>query len=154
ETWRKQHATLIENIALLAERELSAFETNVVGRHWRTRRSGYWGYMHDFQTRVANRIFPKVQEMLGEYTEAFADFARGFEAYLHTLSQEGARISESLELGATLPFDVTGKLRESLQRTLQRAQDLIAAEEQRVTSLLEDFASDEVSERIDDARRK
>lgn len=151
---RKQHATLVESIALLAERELVAFEMNDVGRHWRTRRSGYWGYMSDFQTRVANRIFPKVQEMLGEYTEAFAEFARSFEVYLHTLSTEGASISESLELGATLPFDVTVKLKESLERSLQRAQDLIAAEEQRVTSLLDDFVSDEVSERIDEARRK
>jgi signal recognition particle receptor subunit beta len=151
---RKQHATLVENIALLAERELVAFEMNDVGRHWRTRRSGYWGYMSDFQTRVANRIFPKVQEMLGEYTAAFAEFARSFEVYLHTLSTEGASISESLELGATLPFDVTVKLKESLERSLQRAQDLIAAEEQRVTSLLDDFVSDEVSERIDEARSK
>lgn len=154
ETRRKQHATLVENIALLAERELTAFEMNDVARHWRTRRSGYWGYMSDFQNRVANRIFPKVQEMLGEYTQAFADFAHSFEVYLHTLSQEGAGISASLELGASLPFDVTAKLKESLERSLQRAQDLIAAEEQRVTSLLDDFVSDEVSERIDAARSK
>ena len=151
---RKQHATLVENIALLAERELVAFEMNDVGRHWRTRRSGYWGYMSDFQNRVANRIFPKVQEMLGEYTQAFADFARSFEVHLNTLSQEGASISASLELGATLPFDVTVKLKDSLERSLQRAQDLIAAEELRVTSLLDDFVSDEVSERIDAARGK
>lgn len=151
---RKQHATLVENIALLAERELVAFEMNDIGRHWRTRRSGYWGYMSDFQNRVANRIFPRVQEMLGEYTQAFADFARSFEVHLNTLSQEGASISASLELGATLPFDVTAKLKDSLERSLQRAQDLIAAEEQRVTSLLDDFVSDEVSERIDAARSK
>lgn len=151
---RKQHGTVTENIALLAERELAAFEMNDVGRHWRTRRSGYWGYMQDFQNRVANRIFPKVQEMLGDYTAAFAEFARSFEVYLQTLSKEGASISDSLELGATLPFDVTSKLKESLERSLQRAQELIAAEEQRVTSLLDDFVTDEVSERIDEARGK
>jgi len=154
ETRRKQHDTLVENIALLAERELAAFETNDVARHWRTRRSGYWGYMHDLQGRIANRIFPKVQEMLGEYTQAFAEFARSFEVYLEALSKDGANISASLELGASLPFDVTVKLKESLERSLQRAQDLISAEEQRVTSLLDDFVTDEVSERIDAARSK
>lgn len=151
---RKQHGALIENIALLAERELLAFEMNDVARHWRTRRSGYWGYMSDFQNRVANRVFPKVQEMLGDYTASFAEFAHSFEVYLNTLSKEGASISDSLELGATLPFDVTGKLKESLERSLQRAQDLIASEEQRVTSLLDDFVTDEVSERIDEVRGK
>jgi signal recognition particle receptor subunit beta len=154
ETRRKQHKTHMENIGLLAERELTAFEMNDVARHWRSRRSGYWGYMMDFQNRVANRIFPKVQEMLGEYTESFAEFVRGFETYLNKLSQDGASISDSLELGATLPFDVTGKLTESLERSIQRAQDLIAAEEQRVTSMLADFVSDEVSERIDATRTK
>lgn len=151
---RQQHGTLVENIALLAERELAAFETNDVARHWRTRRSGYWGYMHDLQGRVANRIFPKVQQMLGEYTQHFAEFARSFEVYLQALAKDGSSISESLELGESLPFDVTTKLKESLERSLQRAQDLIAAEEQRVTSLLDDFVTDEVSERIDETRSK
>ncbi len=154
EVRRAQHGTLVENIALLAERELATFETNDIGRHWRTRRSGYWGFMHGMQGRVANRIFPKVQQMLGEYTQHFAEFARSFEVYLQALAKDGAIISESLELGTSLPFDVTTKLKESLERSLQRAQDLIAAEEQRVTSLLDDFVSDEVSERIDAARSK
>lgn len=151
---RRQHDVLIENIGLLAEQQLGAFELNDVGRHWRTRRSGYWGYMSDFQARVANRIFPKVQEMLSDYTGLFAAFANGFEVYLNALSQEGAKISDSLELGSTLPFDVTGKLKESLERSLQSAQELITAEELRVTTMLDDFVSDEVSERITERRAK
>lgn len=151
---RRQHAILVENIGLLAEQQLGAFELNDVGRHWRTRRSGYWGYMSDFQARVANRIFPKVQEMLGDYTSLFAAFAKDFEVYLNSLSQEGAKISDSLELGSTMPFDVTVKLKESLERSLQSAQELITAEELRVTTMLDDFVTDEVSERITERRTK
>lgn len=150
----RQNQTSFETIALLAERELVAFELNDVARHWRTRRSGYWGHMSDFQTRVANRIFPKVQEMLGEYTDNFADFARGFEVQLDRLSVEGADIAQSLELGTTLPFDVTGKLKEALDKSLNRAQELIVVKELEVNKLLSDFVDDEVSERIDDARQK
>lgn len=151
---RRQHGILVENIGLLAEQQLGAFELNDVGRHWRTRRSGYWGYMSDFQARVANRIFPKVQEMLGDYTSLFAVFAKDFEVYLNALSQEGAKISDSLELGSTMPFDVTVKLKESLERSLQSAQELISAEELRVTTMLDDFVTDEVSERITERRTK
>ena len=151
---RRQHGMLVENIGLLAEQQLGAFELNDVGRHWRTRRSGYWGYMSDFQARVANRIFPKVQEMLGDYTGIFAKFTGDFEVYLNSLSQEGAKISDSLELGSTMPFDVTVKLKESLGRSLQSAQELIAAEELRVTTMLDDFVTDEVSERINERRAK
>lgn len=150
----RQHQSSLEIIALLAERELVAFELNDVARHWRTRRSGYWGYMVDFQTRVANRIFPKVQEMLNEYTETFAEFARGFETHLDRLSVEGARIAQSLELGTTLPFDVTCKLKDSLEKSLTRAQELIVAKELEVNKLLSDFVDDEVSDRIDEARGK
>lgn len=151
---RKQHRSLLETVALLAERELLAFEMNDVARHWRTRRSGYWGHMYDFQNRVANRIFPKVQEMLGEYTDTFAEFAQRFEVHLNTLSAEGADISQSMELGATLPFDVTAKLKDSLEKSLARAQDLIVAKELEVNKLLENFVDDEVSDRIDEARQK
>lgn len=151
---RSQHAMLHENISLLAESELAAFEANDVGRHWRTRRSGYWGYMAGLQTRVANRIFPKVQQMLGDYTDAFAAFAKAFEAQLSTLSNKGAAISEGLDLGATLPFDLTRKLKSSLERSMSNAQQLISDEELRVTSLLDDFIDDKVSDRIDQARTK
>ena len=151
---RRQHGILVENIGLLAEQQIGAFELNDVGRHWRTRRSGYWGYMSDFQARVANRIFPKVQEMLSDYTSLFAVFAKDFEIYLNLLSQEGAKTSDSLELGSTMPFDVDSKLKESLNRSLQSAQELISAEELRVTTMLDDFVTDEVSDRITERRAK
>ena len=151
---RRQHGILVENIGLLAQQQLGAFELNDVGRHWRTRRSGYWGYMSDFQARVANRIFPKVQEMLSDYTDLFARFVKDFEIYLDVLSQDGVKISDSLELGSTMPFDVTVKLKESLERSLQKAQELISAEELRVTTMLDDFVSDEVSDRITERRTK
>ena len=149
-----QHGNVLEVIALLAERELTAFENNDVGRHWRSRRHGHWGYMTDFQTRVANRIFPKVQEMLSEYTDTFAEFARAFETHLDRLSAEGALIAQSLELGTSLPFDVTIKLKDSLEKSLARAQELIVAKELEVNKLLSDFVDDEVSDRIDEARDK
>lgn len=150
----RQHKILIENVGLLAEQQLASFEVNDVGRHWRTRRSGYWGYMSDLQIRVANRIFPKVQEMLNDYTAVFSEFTNNFEIYLNVLSSEGSRISDSLELGSTMPFDVTIKLKDSLERTLHSAQSLISAEELRVTTLLEDFVNDEVSDRISERRAK
>jgi GTPase SAR1 family protein len=150
----ERHRITREVIALKAELELSAFETNDVARHWRTRRSGYWGHMADFQTRVANRIFPKVQEMLSEYTDTFAEFARGFETHLDRLSAEGSRIAQSLQLGTSLPFDVTSKLKDSLAKSLAKAQELIIVKELEVNNLLSEFVDDEVSDRIDQAREK
>ena len=48
----------IENIGLLAELELADFETNDVGKHWKTRRSGYWGYMHNSNVELLIEFSP------------------------------------------------------------------------------------------------
>ena len=151
---QRQHRNLIENVALMAKEQLHDLEVDDVGRHWRTRRSGYWGYMFGLQARVANRIFPKVQEMLSEYSALFSGFTDEFEISLNILSGQGQEISNKLELGSTMPFDVTSKLKESLQRSMRSAQELISTEEIRVTTLLDDFVSDEVSERINERRNR
>ena len=149
---RKQNNHIIETIGLLAERELDSFQLNDVGKHWRTRRSGSWGYMHDLQSRVANRIFPKVQQILSEMTEQFATFIGLFEKHLAALSHSSEDISTKLDLGASLPFDLTKTLMGSLEKSLKAANDLITDEELRIVSFLDDFVSEEVDDKISAAR--
>lgn len=149
---RRQNNHIIETIGLLAERELDSFQLNDVGKHWRTRRSGSWGYMHDLQSRVANRIFPKVQQILSEMTEQFATFVGLFEKHLAALSHTSENIASNLDLGANLPFDLTKILMGSLDKSLKAASDLITDEEQRIVSFLDDFVSEEVENKISDAR--
>jgi hypothetical protein len=150
----KRNVRLIETIGLLAERELAEFETNDVGRHWHTRRKGRWGYMRDLQGRVANRIFPRVQEMLSDMTAHFAVFIDHFAKHLSALSASSGELAGKLDLGATIPFDLTKTLAGSLDRSLSAANDLIAAEELHIVSFLDDFVSDEVSDKISAARKK
>lgn len=148
----KRNDHLIEAIGLLADRELGAFESSDVGKHWKTRRSGYWGYMHDLQGKVANRIFPRVQQLLSEMTSHFAVFVDHFEKHLSALSGSSRELVVKLDLGETLPFDLTKTLSGSLGKSLTAANELIAAEEQRIISFLDEFVSDEVSDKISAAR--
>ena len=154
EAANKRNNHLIETVGLIADRELGDFETNDVGKHWKTRRSGYWGYMHNLQGRVANKIFPRVQELLSDMTGHFASFVEHFEKHLSALSSSSGELAEKLELGASLPFDLTKTLVGSLDKSLSVANDLIATEEQQIISFLDDFVSDEVSEKISAAREK
>ncbi|MDD5029194.1 MAG: dynamin family protein [Rhodoferax sp.] len=149
-----QHdATMLEFIGVLAEQPLRDFESSDMGRHWRTRRSGYWGYMTGLQGQVANQVFPKVQQLLTEHTNLFGQYAAQFEAQLIKLAKESERITTQLDMGAGVPLDVTGRLRTSLKRTFERAQEKMAAEELKVLQLLEDFVNDEVSDQITNCRR-
>lgn len=150
----KRNNHLIETIGLIADRELGDFETRDVGKHWKTRRSGYWGYMRDLQGRVANKIFPRVQELLFDMTMHFSTFVDHFEKHLSALSSSSGDLTNKLDLGATLPFDLTKTLAGSFEKSLTAANDLIAAEEQQVISFLDDFVSEEVSEEISKARER
>ncbi len=149
---KSKNAIRIENIGLLAERELADFELVDVGKHWKTRRSGYWGYMRDLQRRIANKIFPRVQELLTDMTVNFSTYLERFEIHLSILAQASDDLTKKIDLGASLPIDLNRALSGSLKKSLDSANDLIADEEQRIVSLLDDFVSDEVSEKISDAR--
>lgn len=149
----RRDTTMLEFIGVLAEQPLRDFESNDMGRHWRTRRSGYWGYMTGLQGQVANQVFPKVQQMLTEHTTLFGQFAAQFEVQLAKLAKESDRITAELDLGAGVPLDVTGRLQTSLKRTFERAQEKMVAEELKVLQLLENFVNDEVSDQITAYRR-
>ncbi|MEP6879477.1 MAG: dynamin family protein, partial [Nitrosospira sp.] len=96
----KLAAMAIENISLNAEIVLAEYETNDAGRHWRSRRSGYWGYMRDLQSRVANKIFPAVATMLGGYTDELNGYVVKFKVHLGALSSASTRIADDLDLEA------------------------------------------------------
>lgn len=142
----------IEAISLSADKILGEFETDDAARHWRTRRSGYWGYMRGLQAKVANTIFPRVAALLGEQQAEFSSFVEKFEIHLSALAEESARISTQLEVGAEIRIDVASRLHEFLTRTLEALQGLIETEEATIIRLLDDFVSEEVEERITESR--
>lgn len=145
--------TLLGYIGALAEQPLSAFETDDMGKHWKTRRNGGWGYMRGLQGSVANLVFPKVQQLLEERTKLFSKFAKQFEQALVRLSNDSERVAHELELGASVPLDVSGKLKSVLNRSVERAHEIVAKAEQDVLRLLEDFVTDDVADRISEKRR-
>lgn len=142
----------IETIALAADKLLGEFETDDAGRHWRTRRSGRWGYMHGLQTKVANGIFPRVAQLLNEQQAEFSSFVEKFKAHLTALAEDSGQISQRLDVGAEIRIDAAARLEEFLSRSLAAMQELIDAEEARIIQLLDDFVTEEVEDRISTAR--
>lgn len=147
-----QHKAVIENVVLRSEKELDKFRTNDIGRHWRTRRSGYWGYMHDFQARVANKIFPRVQEMLNDHVQVFTAYVEKFEIKVRTLTTSANVIAKELELGTLKGLSIDAQLKNSLEKTLLHAQEQLTSEQDRIIRLLDNFISEEVERRISEKR--
>ena len=150
---RDKFATMaIENISLNAEIILLDYETNDAGRHWRTRRSGSWGYMHDLQSRVANKIFPAVSTMLGGYSEELIGYVVKFKTHLAALSAASTRIADDLDLEAEISFDLEARLNGALAEMLESTHALVEGEEQQISNLLDEFVTEEVEARITKAR--
>jgi signal recognition particle receptor subunit beta len=147
-------AHVAEIIALQADEVLASFEIDDAARHWRTRRGGRWGHMHELQTRVANRIFPKVAAELNKQTEAFGEFVNKFRAHLGTLTDEAQATIFRLEIGEELRFDVGSNLEAFLAETLQTLHQLVEGEELQIIALLEEFVDEQVENRIAAAREK
>jgi hypothetical protein len=148
----QQHVA--EVIALQADEILASYETDDAARHWKTRRGGRWGHMHELQTRVANRIFPKVATELNKQTDAFGDYVNNFRARLWSLSDEARATIARLEIGEELQFDIGSNLEAFLAELLQTLQQLVEGEELRIVSLLEGFVDEQVENRIVAAREK
>lgn len=101
---------------------------------------------------MANSIFPRVAGLLGEQQAEFSNFVEKFDAHLAGLAERSARISEQVDVGTEIRVDVAARLRDFLTRSIEALQGLIEAEEAKIIQLLEDFVSDDVSERISSAR--
>jgi predicted GTPase len=149
----EQHKNIIENIALKAEKELNKFRAADIGRHWRTRRNESWGFMHELQSRVANRIFPTVQEMLESHIVDFSSFVKKFEKKFSKLTKDASAAALDLELGEFSNFDIKKQLKESTNKVLDATQNQIVLEQEQIIKLLDTFVNDEVEEKITDARR-
>lgn len=149
----EQQKLTIDNIVLKAEKELNKFRTNDVGKHWRTRRSSNWGYMFELQSKVANRIFPSVQEMLESHIEDFSSYVRRHERKISKLIKEADAVAVELDLGQISGFDIKRKLKESTSKIIEKTQEQILTEQEKIIKLLDSFVTEEVEEKIFEKRR-
>jgi len=141
-----------EIISFQANEVLSAYAITDAGRHWRTRRGGNWGFMSEFQTRVANRVFPTVAAQLTKQTNEFSDFVEKFRTHLEKLTRDAAATIDSLEIGEELQLDMGASLSAFLEETLNSLQGLVEGEETKIIALLERFVDEHVAEKISNAR--
>jgi signal recognition particle receptor subunit beta len=148
------HAHVTELIAYQADEVLGSYEIEDAARHWRRRRGGRWGHLHELQTRVANRIFPTVAAELGKQSDVFGEFVDTFRAHLEALSDEARATIARLEIGEELQFDIGSNLEAFLSETLQTLQQLIEGEELEIIALLDGFVDEQVENRIAAARER
>lgn len=142
----------IARMQLLAKEVLSNYEKMDIGKHWKTRRHGYWGYLNDLGGRVADRVFPVMEMSLSKQLKPFREFID-----LASVSLDGLQSQiESLEVDSAvegLPKIEFGATKQRfMEEYITELQDRVATEKDGIIEVLEDFATGELKEKLSGAK--
>ena len=146
----------IEKAGLLTREVVTReFEIPDTARHWKTRRNGGWGGLYDIQHKIANKIFPQVEQTLRSYVARFngllsrtrTDLER-LEVALSEIEATSAGAGTIQELGLTDVFD------HAFQQKLAELEELVSLQRDGIISHLDGFVSEEVEDKIDAARNE
>lgn len=142
----------LDNIGFLAQEALNDIEKADLIKHWKTRRYGNWGYMTELQDKVADRIFPKVESNLENLRQHLNYFMQRMENTLNGLQGEMRDLEAEHRLTGLEPIALAS-IQEPLFRSLTKIfENLSIQERDSIISKLNEFVTDEVQDRLDEAR--
>jgi hypothetical protein len=144
----------LDAICLLAESVFHELEKGDLGKHWQSKRWGYWGYLADLQSKVADLIFPKIELLLNKYIDHFRKFSGTIATQLGHLEKEVAAVEQSNALSGLEALSLS----QAHQKVLGEFEKLLADhapnERDAILKHLNDFASQEVQARIEAAKKE
>ena len=143
---------VLDNVSLQAREVLGETERTDIGRHWRTRRAGYWGYLHDLQVRIADRIFPVVESRLNELRSHLDEFMRSLSARLEALQVSVRKLEEEHRLSGLKPMALAEAQRPVFDDLEKRFTQHREEARDSIVNRLEDFVTEEVTARLEEAR--
>ncbi len=140
--------THLEAICLLADSVFHELEKNDLGKHWQSKRWGYWGQISDLQSKVADLIFPKIEVLLNKYIELFRKFSDAVKTQLGHLEKEVVAVEQSNALSGLEPLSLSQAHQKVLGEFEKLLADQAPNERDAILKQLNDFASQEVQTRI------
>jgi len=144
--------THLDAICLLAEGVFHELEKGDLGKHWQSKRWGYWGYLSDLQSKVADLIFPKIELLLNKYIEHFRKFSDAVKTQLGHLEKEVVAVEQSNALSGLEPLSLSQAHQKVLGEFEKLLADQAPNERDAILKQLSDFASQEVQTRIQAAK--
>lgn len=142
----------LSRMSLLAAQVLSEYEKSDFGRHWRSRRAGYWGYLSDLGGKVADRVFPVMETMLNRQLKEFGSFHGSVEDAMVVLEQEIAKLESESAIEGLPAIEFAQARQKFLTDYLGELEKQLASEKDLIVRLLDEFASTELQEKLAKAR--
>jgi hypothetical protein len=142
----------LDVIGLLAKEVLSELEKTDLIKHWKTKRCGRWGYLTDLQAKIADRIFPKVEARLNDLRGHLESFMECMGRSLSKLQDEMRSLEAEHKLSGLEPIALASLQDPLFQGLRQTFESLGEQERDGIIAKLDDFVSEEVLERLNEAR--
>jgi GTPase SAR1 family protein len=146
--------THLDAICLLAEGVFHELEKGDLGKHWQSKRWGYWGYLTDLQSKVADLTFPKIELLLNKYIDHFRKFSAAVKTQLGHLEKEVVAVEQSNALSGLEPLSLDQAHQKVLGEFERLLADQAPNERDAILKQLSDFASQEVQTRIQAAKQE
>lgn len=152
EAFFKTSPVHLDLITLQAKEVLNDLEKADLVRHWKSRRCGYWGYMADLQSKIADRVFPRVESLLHSLVESFDEFMKDMQSRVTRLQSQMAEIEEQHQLSGLSPLDLAGTIEPIFFEIRKGLEVVVESSKDGIVTNLEDFVTQEVQERLDSAK--
>lgn len=142
----------LARMSLLAGQVLSEYEKSDIGRHWRSRRAGYWGYLNDLGGKVADKVFPVMETMLSRQLKEFDTFHGCVENAMSGLEQEIVGLERESAIDGLPAINFAPAREKFLTDYLTNLERQLAAEKDAIIQLLDQFATSELKGKLSEAR--
>ncbi|PDV97156.1 dynamin family protein [Candidatus Chloroploca asiatica] len=146
----------IEKAGLLTREVVTReYELRDIQRHWKSRRYGGWGSLDDLQQKIANKIFPQVEQSLRNYIVRFNELLSRTRGDLERLEIALGEIEVTATVSGTAQaFGLIAVFDQSFQQKLADLEELVTLQRDGIVSRLDSFISNEVEANIDAARSR
>lgn len=144
----------LDVVELQAKDVLADLEKADLVKHWKRRRYGGWGYLGDLQSRIADRVFPKVESVLNELRGHLETFMSQADRQLSALQRDLIELESEHELAGLEPIALAAAQTPLLDGLRRNFESLGEQERDGIVSKLDSFVTEEVAARLDDARTR
>lgn len=146
--------THLDLVSMQAKEVLGDLEKADLIKHWKTRRHGYWGFLTDLQSKIADRVFPKVESILNGLGKHLDSFMESSSQHLKQLQKGMSVIESQCNLSGLDPLDLAGTQKPAFERSKTEFARIVKSEKDAIVTNMDDFVTQEVQSRLDGTRDK
>src|SRR5271157_3327076 len=145
--------TNIDGILLRCDVTVDRYVRQDVGKHWKTRRCGNWGSLYQIQQQIADAVFPHVELLIQRQVKRFEDTVRRMQGHTGLLQRALGEVEEDTHPDVHLdPLPLAKTFGSAIQTFVSQVGQMVGEQRDSIVQHLDTFVSEEVRDRIDDAR--